>query len=151
MIWAKGDSAASKNYWRPQDAHILENIVQYQGPSVLLPNNESIASTKKGQLPLSPNLTKAAKTAQILPQLASSSLISLGQLCDDDCIVLLHKKVLLAIKNKEVILQGIRNPIDQLWDIPVSKEIITEGNYPMPSIYPGIYPTRTRTHKKRKW
>ena len=116
----------------------------------MLPNNESIASTKKGQLPLSPNLTKAAKTAQILPQLASSSLISLGQLCDDDCIVLLHKKVLLAIKNKEVILQGIRNPIDQLWDIPVSKEIITEGNYPMPSIYPGIYPTRTRNLKKKE-
>ena len=91
---------------------MLDNIEQYLGPSVLLPNNEMISSNEKGQIPLSSLLSKEAKTAQILPKLASSSLISLGQLCDDDCVIMLHKKKLLAIKNKEIVLQGIRNPID---------------------------------------
>ena len=109
---------------------------------MLLPNNTSIASTEKGQLPLSNMLTKEAKTAQILPQLASSSLISLGQLCDDDCVILLNKKELLAIKNKEVLLKGYRNPIDRLWDIPVCKNTISRKNYPMPNIHPGLYPTK---------
>ena len=110
VVLAKGDSAASKNYWRQQDKEVLNKIEKYQGPSVLLPNNATIASTERGQLPLSSLLSKEAKTAQILPQLASSSLISLGQLCDDNCVILLHKKVLLAIENKEIVLKGIRNP-----------------------------------------
>ena len=153
VVWAKGDSAASKNYWRQQDKEVLNKIEKYQGPSVLLPNNATIASTERGQLPLSSLLSKEAKTAQILPQLASSSLISLGQLCDDNCVILLHKKVLLAIKNKEIVLKGIRNPIDRLWDIPVCKDIITEDNYPMPSIHPSIYATRkgnTVAHSNNK-
>ena len=79
VVWVKGDSAASKNYWRQQDKEFLNTIEKYQGPSVLLPNNATIAYTERGKLPLSSLLSKEAKTAQILPQLASSSLISLGQ------------------------------------------------------------------------
>ena len=52
---------------------------------------------------------------------------------------MVHKKILLAIKNKEIVLQGIRNPIDQLWDIPIYKDKIMGNNYPMPSIHPGLY------------
>ena len=92
VVWAKGDSAASKNYWRPQDKVVLKDIEEYLGPSVLLPNNTTTASTEKGQLPLSKMLSKEANIAQILPQLVSSSLISLGQLCDDNCVILLNKK-----------------------------------------------------------
>ena len=92
IVWAKGDSAASSNYWRPQDKHVLDNIEQCTGPFVQLPNNEMIASNERGQIPLSNNLSKDAKNAQILPKLASSSLISLGQLCDDDCIIILHRR-----------------------------------------------------------
>ena len=98
IVWAKGDSAASSNYWRPQDKIVLNNLEKCQGPSVQLPNNTMISSNERGQIPLSNMLSKQAKTAQILPKLASASLISLGQLCDDDCIIMLHKKVMLAIK-----------------------------------------------------
>ena len=123
---------------------MLDNIEECRGPSVQLPNNERISSNEKGQLPLSDILSTAAKTAHILPKLASSSLISLGQLCDDDCIIMLHKKVMLAIKNNKIVLQGIRNPIDRLWDIPIYKKGITNNNYPMPNIHPGLYPSRNK-------
>ena len=78
-IMAKGDSAASSHYWRDQDKAVLDNVKNCMGPSVLLPNNERISSTSRGQLPLSSDLSNEAKTAMILPKLTSSSLISLGQ------------------------------------------------------------------------
>ena len=136
---AKGDSAASSHYWRDQDKTVLNNIKNCIGPSVLLPNNELISSTSRGQLPLSSDLSNAAKTAMILPKLTSSSLISLGQLCDDDCAILLNKNTLLAIKNNKIILKGTRNPHDKLWDIPIQKQSITPNNYATSPIHPAIY------------
>ena len=136
---AKGDSAASSHYWRPQDKIVLDKIENCLGPSVLLPNNDMISSTEKGQIPLSNVLSKSAKTAMILPQLASSSLISLGQLCDDNCKILLDKQQLIAVKNNKIVLRGKRNKIDRLWDIPVGKHIITRDNYTVPKIHPAMY------------
>ena len=101
---AKGDSAASSHYWRPEDTIILDNIKKCKGPSVLLPNNELISSTKKGQLPLSNALSHNAQTAMILLKLASFLLISLGQLCDDNCAILLDKKKLVAFKYIKIVL-----------------------------------------------
>ena len=58
-------------------------------------------------------------TATTLTALHSSSLISLGKLGDNDCVVLLNKKKVYAIKEDEVILQGTHKYIDGLWDIPI--------------------------------
>ena len=112
------------------------------GPSVVLPNNEVISSTQKGQIPLTSLLSKQARTASILPKLESSSLISLGQICDDGCTILLDDKRLTAFKADEIVLQGIRNPHDKLWDIPVTKSTISPVNYALPSIHPSMYKSR---------
>ena len=117
----------------------MEDIQEYLGPSVVLPNNELISSTQKGQIPLSSLLSKKAQTASILPKLESSSLVSLGQICDDGCTILLDKKQLTAFKQEEIVLQGIRNPHDKLWDIPVQKRTISQPNYTLPNIHPAIY------------
>ena len=65
-------------------------------------------------------LSSQAKTANILPHLQSASLISLGQLCDDDCTVILDKYSLTATKNGQVVLTGTRNPQDGLWDVSLT-------------------------------
>ena len=57
----------------------------------------------------------------IILSLQSSSLISLGQLCDDNCNVVVTKDHLHAIKNGRIILQGKRNLHDGIWDIPLQK------------------------------
>ena len=72
----------------------------------MIPNGATITSTKKGILPLSKKLTKEDSTAKILPGLSSASLISSGQLCDNDCKVFLDKKKLIAVKDDEIILEG---------------------------------------------
>ena len=89
------------------------------GPQVTLPNNCSIQATKQGHLPLDPSLFKKVTSALILPSLKSASLLSLGQLCDDDYEVLLDKKKLTAKNNNKKILHGYRNRSDGLWDIRI--------------------------------
>ena len=53
-----------------------------------------------------------------------NSLISLGQLCDDNCTVVLTKDHLLACKDDHLVLQGKRSISgDGLWDIPLCTSI----------------------------
>ena len=91
-IIAKGDSAASSNYWQPEDSHILSDHLNVQDPNVTLPENLCINSNEEGITPLSLFLSTQAKKASIMPGLKSSSLISIGQLADEDCTILLDKK-----------------------------------------------------------
>ena len=81
----------------------------------------------------------------ILPQIKSVSLISISQLCDNYCNVLLNKKKLYAFKQSELILEGNRNNSGGLWDIPVQKRSITQNKYALPLTYPGVY--KDITHK----
>ena len=94
-----------------------------------LPNASKIGSTVQGQLPLHRKLSTTAKNAIVLPALKSSSLISLGQLCDDNCKIELDKRELKVYKNKQLMLKENRNYQDGLWDIPITKNYIIDDNY----------------------
>ena len=122
IIVAKGDSGASKDYLTEEELDLLLDITAYIDPKVVLPNNIEIGPTKKGQLPLFEHLSEKAKEGTVLPQLTNSSLVSLGQLCDDDFIVILTKQSFNAIKNKMTVLKGICNHSDGLWDIHIKKQ-----------------------------
>ena len=141
IIIAKGDSAASKHYLKEKDSSVLSNIRPYSGTPVTLPDTDEIAPSNKGFLPLSNKLSQEAQTATTLPQLRSSSLISLGQICDSACTIFLNKNKLIAVKDanisynydpKEIILEGKRNKLDGLWDISVYSKHISQENYIVP-------------------
>ena len=73
----------------------------------------------------------------------------MGQLCDDDCTVVLRKHDLSVIKNEEIIIRGTRNRTDDLWDIPIRKRTrttvkknITADNFQNPLTHPGMYESR---------
>ena len=78
-------------------------------------------STKTGNVPLSGNLSLHAKKAQHFYGLHSASLISLGQLCDNDCIAILDKNKINILKYSKLMLKGHQNKSDGLWYIPISK------------------------------
>ena len=101
-----------------KDKNILHKILQGFRPTVYLPNKESITSTESGHLPI-PHISPTSTKAHILPGLKSASLISLGQLCNNDCIIHLTKKTLHVFKHKKLILTGYRNLNDGLWDVPL--------------------------------
>ena len=105
IVFAKGDSAASSHFLRPQDAHVLDDVRQECDIIVTLPDNDVIGSSHTGQLPNLTTLPRLATKASVLPKLASSSLVSLPQLCDHGCQCLLTKNSLTVIKDGRFVLQ----------------------------------------------
>ena len=65
------------------------------------------------------HLSQEAQTGYIVPSLKNTTLISAGQLCDDDCIVTLDKNNAYVHKHDNLVLTGTRNKRDGLWDIQV--------------------------------
>ena len=94
IVIAKGDSTATHNYWRDEDKHCLNALEPAPPCRVILPNAASVSPSLQGQLPLSNKLSAKAKNTIVLPELKSSLLISLGQLCDNNCNIYLDKKKL---------------------------------------------------------
>ena len=121
-VIAKGDSAASHHYWKTSDIHVLSNIHPNKGICIHQPDSTTLLSAGQGNISISNKLTKQGTDALIVPGLCNASLISLGQLCDDDCQVLLQKHKLCAIKDHQIILEGYRNHEDGLWDIPIESQ-----------------------------
>jgi hypothetical protein len=128
IILAKADSGASSHYFKPSDRTDLSALRSTPfEPTVMLPDSTNIQATHAGLLPLNSSLSTTAKTAHILDGMTNSSLISIGQLCDDDCVAVLDKRKLQVFKRNACVLSGTRNRIDGLWDIalPISRPTST--------------------------
>ena len=77
-----------------------------------------MSSTLRGMLPLSPSLSTTAQDAFVLNDLRTGTLVSLAQLCDDDCIALFTKHDVKIIKHNTVLITGPRTPAG-LWSLPL--------------------------------
>ena len=75
----------------------------------------------QGSLPI--ETSQEANTAILLPQLTNSSLLSIGQLCDDDCVAIFNKHAVSIYRNAKIILSGKRNTTDGLWDITLKNSV----------------------------
>jgi len=117
----KADSGATGHYLRTSDKAILQKLhPTTSGPTVRLPDHQLITPTQSGILPI-PTLHDFACTAHIYPKLQSASLLSIGQLCDNDCTALFTKHDLKILnKHNNLILTGHRNLSDGLWDIDLT-------------------------------
>ena len=117
-IVCKADTGASKTYIKPTDKDILQSPIKIRnGPNVNVPNGATMTTTEIGIVPIHQLLSKAAQQANVLEGLSSASLISIGQLCDDDCIAIFDKRSLKIYKHNTLVLTGKRNWTDGLWDI----------------------------------
>ena len=91
------------------------------GATIQLPDSSTISATAVGHLPLPAYITVSATNTHVFYDLHSASLISFGQLCDDDCVAILDKHKIQDIKESKVVMQGHRNPDNGLWYIPIQK------------------------------
>ena len=129
VINLTADSGASGHYVKETDKAIVSTIQPSLSPSIVnVPTGDTITSTEEGSLPI-PQLSKTATKARIFPALKNLSLLSIGQLCDEDCLALFSKYHLIITKNNEIILQGIRNPSNGLWDVPFTTDIPYTTSY----------------------
>ena len=118
IVKVKPDTGASSHYFKAADSNALKNVKATQfGPVVTLPNLSTIQATSEGQLNLHPILSTQATTAHIFDDLTNTSLLSMGQLCDDDCTAIFDKTAMKIVKNGTTIITGKRNHVDGLWDI----------------------------------
>ena len=138
-IIAKGDSGASNHYFQTEDKRVLSDIKPATGPDVHQPDSTVLITEATGIIPIDETLSSKVTKVMVLPQLKSASLISMGKLCDDDCLVVLSKKKLAVVKNNKIVLRGTRNKNDDLWDIPIYKKNITEANFKSPKTHSGLY------------
>ena len=83
--------AATKHYIIPHDLNIYDKDKDTLGPNVAVADGHIISPTKKAILPLLKKLTEKARVAYSFDNLKSGSLISIGKLCDDDCIAIFTK------------------------------------------------------------
>ena len=86
-------------------------------------------SNEHGYLPF-PNISKLATKAHVFPDLKSAPLLSVGALCDANYRVIFDKEKMNVYLDSQTlkdqlqtfpsVMQGIRNPMDGLWDVKIS-------------------------------
>ena len=115
------DTGATSHYIAKSHAPICQHVQETDdGPAVKAANGQIMTSTHQAILPLPAAITTTAKTGHILNNLQTGSLLSIGKLCDDDCIATFTKNKVYITKDKAVQLTGHRNHNNGLWNIPLA-------------------------------
>ena len=83
--------AATKHYIIPQYLNIYDTVEDTLGPKVSVADGRIISPTTKAIVPLLNKLTGKARVTFIFYNLKSGSLISIGQLCNEDFIEIFYK------------------------------------------------------------
>ena len=117
------DSGATNTYFRLKDdtkykVDTKNSIVVTQS------NGDTMQSTQMANTNL-PTLPSAAKIGHVIPNLLSASFLSIGQLCDDNCLALFTKEKVFIFKQNKLLLQGKRNHYDSIRTIPVSIQSVS--------------------------
>jgi hypothetical protein len=68
------------------------------------------------------DLPPQARQAHILPGLVHNSLISVGQLCDNGCIITFTRDQVTVTKNKKCVMHGSRDPRSRLWRVNLTQK-----------------------------
>ena len=87
-----------------------------EAPLVRIANGANMQPTHSAQLNLHPKLSSAAQKMFVLDDLAAGTLVSLGQLCDDDCVALFTKYDVTIAKHDHILITGRRTD-NGLWSI----------------------------------
>ena len=84
------------------------------GINIMSPHGGVTQSIATAELKL-PHISKKAREAHIFLSLASGSLYSVGQLCDDGCKAYFNKTSCIISKKGKLVLSGTCTAKSQLW------------------------------------
>ena len=93
-------------------------------PIVTLPDNSTIIASHASLLHLSPHLLQQATMTYSFPSIGKP-LVSIGKICDDDCVAIFTKHQCLILKDEHIdisqiahksFLTGPRDPTTKLWN-----------------------------------
>ena len=123
-------------------------------------NGTSIVSTHTCKLPLA-SLSPTARRGYIIPALTSYVLLSLGQLCDDNYHVILHKYTIIIYKGDKIILEGDYDFTTEMWivtiphspisPLPLSTATSTTTSHPSHLLLHTIVIAYTNRKQSKMW
>jgi hypothetical protein len=90
------------------------------GPFVQVANSQNIETTKRATVSLAKESSSKAKVGHIFDGLKSGSLLSISQLCNNDCVALFAKCDVKIHKHGQIIIVGEHDPANGLWTIPIA-------------------------------
>ena len=134
---ALADTAATHNYLDNEASNFCDNLIPAFGPNIKVENGNIITLNQQSTLELSNKLSKQAQLSYIIDKLATGSLISIGQLCGNDCTAFFSKYNLKIIKNNTVIIeckqncQGLRDILLENTSTPQHRKIEIRRNWRM--------------------
>ena len=82
-------------------------------------NGNVIKPNLQATLKISHKRFPKAQPAHVFNDLTTGSLISMVQLCDDNCIAIFTKFDVKTLKQNQVIVTGLRDRTNSLWNIPL--------------------------------
>ena len=114
------DSGATATFVTSDDTRLLMDTssVINNSPTVIAANGIPMHPHLQGTLPLSRHLSPTTQHAFALDDLKTGTLISLAQLCDDECIAIFSKYDVKIVKNNTLIITGARLS-NGLWSLPI--------------------------------
>ena len=83
-------------------------------------NGDDMQATKKLQFNLSPEISREAQYGHIYDDLKTGTLVSVGQISDNDFDTICLKTRCVYFKNGKLIIKGIRYHTNGLWNIPLA-------------------------------
>ena len=123
------DTAATKHYITEDKLKICNDLKNTIGPYITVADGRIMSPTKKAELPLPKEFTKNARTAYSYNNLKSGTLLSIGQLCDNDCIKIFSKYDVKIIKQDKIFIKGRRTE-NGLWNLPINGLNTTSDQQP---------------------
>ena len=82
----------------------------HEGPSAVTARGGELTATMRFNVPMASELSQVANQGHMMNSLQTGTLISIGLLCDDDCVAIFSKYNCKIVKNGKIIIEGPRNP-----------------------------------------
>ena len=104
------DTAATSHYLHPSALpHYSQVANTTSGPTVQVANGHIIRPAFSATLQLSSKLSSKAQYAHVFKEITTGSLISMGELCDDNSVAIVTKYDVKILKHNQVIIPGLRD------------------------------------------
>ena len=100
-LQAIGDTATTHPFLESEATNYCTNITNVDGPDITVSNGGVVIPSLQAKVTLSKELSNKAQPAFILDKLKTGSLLSISQLCNDDCIAIFNKFNVNILKKQD--------------------------------------------------
>lgn len=115
------DTGVTSHYISITQTPLCSNVTPIAtGSMVNTANKTPMQATHTALLPLTPTISHTARQEHVLDYFSTGFLISIWQLCDNDCVPIFTKYNVFIAKNSIIHIKGHRNHNNGLLTVPIT-------------------------------